>query len=253
MCEIKHVDFYPSDWLEGTSELTLQERGMYITAVALISARGEMVTKEHLHRVCGVHGRTFNAVLGRLLALGKLYEIDGKIGQKRAEKELKNARKRVEKWLKNLDNPAKPNGYDPRAVGNARAHQPPATITKNLESSPASQDSSPACAREAGLAGLADFKILDEWKKEAVAARDAAGQPPVDMEAEARKAEARWEREPPRNPHRAWLGWAATARPDKTNVIDLHPRRSPEEIEAERQAARLIARARMGIPLDAQA
>ena len=256
MCEIKHVDFYPSDWLEGTSELTLEERGMYITAVALISARGEMVTRENLHRVCGVHGRTFNAVLGRLLALGKLYEIDGKIGQKRAEKELKNARKRAEKWLKNLDNPIKPNGYDDRAAGNARAHQPPATITKNLDSSQASQDSSPACAREgdppeeAGLAGLADFKISDEWKKEAADARDAAGQPAVDMDAEARKAEARWEREPPRNRHRAWLGWAATARPDRTNVIELHPRRSPEEIEAERLAGLQIARARMGLPPD---
>ena len=100
---------------------------------------------------------------------------------------------------------------------------------------------------------MANFKISDEWKKEAVDNREAAGKPAVDMDAEARKAEARWEREPPRNRHRAWLGWAAAARPDQTNVIELHPRRSAEEIEAERQAARLIARANMGLPPDLEA
>lgn len=121
MCEIKHIDFYAGDWISGNTSLTLEERGLFITACALIYANGGPVERERLHRACGVHGRTFNAILGRLLALGKLYEEDGKIGQKRAENELKKARKRLEKWAKNLDNTIKPNGYDDRAESNARA------------------------------------------------------------------------------------------------------------------------------------
>ena len=192
---------------------------MFITACALISARGELVTKEHLHRVCGVHGRTFKAVLGRLLALGKLYEIDGKIGQKRAEKELKNARKRVEKWLKNLDNPAKPNGYDPRAVGNARAHQPP-TTNKNLDQPSQPRESSPAGAREgaagaeeAGLAGCS--KISDEWIEEARAERQRRGLCEVDLRKEAEKAEDHWREHPPNYPRAAWIGRACRALPER--------------------------------------
>jgi hypothetical protein len=135
MTDICHVDFYGREWIEGTLELTLAERGMLITAEALICSRGEPVTVDHLHRVCGVHGRTFKTVLGRLLALGKLFESDGKIGSKRAEKELKKARNRLEKWSKNLDNPTKPNGYDHRAGGNARAsnHQSPEVREDTLE------------------------------------------------------------------------------------------------------------------------
>jgi len=121
MCEIKHIDFYAGDWISGTTALSLEERGLFITACAMIYGNGGPVERDRLHRACGVHGRTFNAILGRLLALGKLYEEAGKIGQKRAENELKKARKRLEKWAKNLDIPIKPNGYADRAAGNARA------------------------------------------------------------------------------------------------------------------------------------
>lgn len=124
MCEIKHVDFYAGDWLAGTASLTLEERGLYITACAEIYNRGEPVERDRLQRACGVHGRTFNAILKRLLGLGKLTECDGKIGQKRAENELKKARKRAEKWLKNLHNGAKSSTYASRAEGNARVLPP---------------------------------------------------------------------------------------------------------------------------------
>lgn len=124
VCEIKHVDFYASDWNDGTCDLTLEERGLYITAIAQIYSRGGPVERDRLKRACGVHGRTFNAILGRLLALGKLTECDGKISQKRAEKELKNARNRVKKWLKNLENPEKSDTWFGRAGGNARTYPP---------------------------------------------------------------------------------------------------------------------------------
>jgi hypothetical protein len=158
-------------------------------------------------------------VLGRLLALGKLFESDGKISSKRAEKELKKARKRVEKWLKNLDNPTKPNGYDDRAGGNARAHQPP-TTNKNLnqpsqpgESSPARAREEAAPAEEAGLAGCS--KISDEWIEAARVERQRLGLCEVDLRKEADKAEDHWREHPPNYPRAAWIGRACRALPER--------------------------------------
>lgn len=124
MCEIKHVDFYASDWLGGTAGLTLEQRGFFITACAAIYDNGGPVERAYLKQLCGVHGHTFNAILDKLLKLGKLVEIGGKIGQKRAQKELKKASNRVQKWLKNVDKSENSKAYADRAGGNARALPP---------------------------------------------------------------------------------------------------------------------------------
>ena len=83
--------------------------------------------------------------------------------------------------------------------------------------------------------------------------RERLGLPKLDLRKEADKTQDHWRDHPPDKPHAAWLGRARIARPDGSNVIELQPRRSPEEIEAERQAAKLIARANMGIPVEAWA
>lgn len=238
MPKICHVDFFADDWLSGTSELSLAERGLYITACALIYSRGEPVEREHLHRVCAVHGRTFNTLLDRLLALGKLVEEGGKIGQKRAEKELKKARNRLEKWSKNFDNVANSDSYADRAGG-----KPPATIRESKKelSQPAKTESLPRAraheadppearprepvavrapepagvAAPAGPARLAkDLKIPEEWIAEAQEERTRSDLPPVDMHEEARKTEKHWRQHPPHSPRAAWLGRARRARPE---------------------------------------
>ena len=38
--KIRHVDWYPDEWLSGTFELSVDERGAYITIVSMIYARG---------------------------------------------------------------------------------------------------------------------------------------------------------------------------------------------------------------------
>ena len=273
MCDIKHVDFYARDWLEGTSELTLEERGLHWVACSMIYSRGGPVTRDHLRQVSGVDGRVFKRVLKRLLDLGKLVEQDGLISQQRCSNELAKAELRLSKWRKNLDNPAKPNGYDRRAAPTATSQE-----SKSLESSQSSQSPSPARAREApppqaprpkpppdaarpvlseaGLAGLRDFKIPEEWVVEATSRRHAASLPELNVRKEADKLQDRWRdaKRLPNDPWLAWITWALIGRPDKTNAIEPQ-QRSPEEVEAERQAARLEARARMGItePLEAQA
>lgn len=136
MCDIKHVDVYPTDFIAEMADLTLEERGVYATAYMLISAAGGPVERDRLKQACSVHGRTFRRVVDRLLALGKLKEEAGKIGEKRAENGRKNAEKRVEKWLKNLDNVGKSTTYADRAPGNARAkgnQEPPLKDSSNLK------------------------------------------------------------------------------------------------------------------------
>lgn len=96
-----------------------------------------------------------------------------------------------------------------------------------------------AHAREAGKAGwLADSKISDEWIAEAAAERKAASLPVVDLVAEAAKACERWRHDPPRNPHRAWLGYAMAARPEGVANGSDGPTGPPPSIE---EARRILA------------
>ena len=88
---IRRVDFYPDDWLSGTSQLTVFERGVYWTACALIYNQGGPIERAHLRLVCGGHGRPFNKGLSRLLALGKLIADGDMIDQARCERELLRA------------------------------------------------------------------------------------------------------------------------------------------------------------------
>jgi len=97
MSKPRRFDFYPDDWLGGSGELSIEERGVYITACAAIYSRGGPITRDHLRRLCPCHRRIFDRVLNTLLDLGKLFETsDGKLGQNRCEIELKHARKRLE-------------------------------------------------------------------------------------------------------------------------------------------------------------
>ena len=139
-----------------------------------------------------------------------------------------------ERSLKNLSQPS-------LSPSPARAREAPPPQAPRPTPPP---DAARPVLSEAGLAGLADLKISEEWKKEAAAAREAAGQPAVDMDAEARKAEDHWREHPPNNPHTAWLGRARIARPDKTNIVKFRPRQfTPEEMAAglERALAKMRA------------
>lgn len=95
-CKVNHVDFYQADWLGGTVGLTLEERGFYITACAMIYQIGDGVPIDDLRRACSVDGRVFKRVLGRLVEAQKLEERDGKIYQKRCAKELAKAVSRLQ-------------------------------------------------------------------------------------------------------------------------------------------------------------
>jgi uncharacterized protein YdaU (DUF1376 family) len=113
--------------------LTNAERGLYITACALIYSAGGPIERQHLRSACSDHGNAFNRQLKRLVNLGKLIENGSEIDNKRCENELENARKRGEKARENGAKGGRPNGLENPKVSAAEKltinHQPSTTRT----------------------------------------------------------------------------------------------------------------------------
>lgn len=97
MAKVRRVDFSPDEWLAGTMSLDNAERGLYITACALIYSHGGPVPIDELKARSVDHGNSFNRQLRRLVALGKLVRNGSEITNKRCENELEKAGKRAEK------------------------------------------------------------------------------------------------------------------------------------------------------------
>lgn len=108
MTKVKFVRFFADEWIAGTAALSAVERGIYITACAFIYSSGGPVAKADLAKVCGCTKRTFDRVIGRLIAIGKLTERDSKIDSKRCENELEIARNRSETAAKNGEKGGRP-------------------------------------------------------------------------------------------------------------------------------------------------
>lgn len=100
------IDFYPHDWLVETGRLTLEQRGLFITIVALIYAnRGAIAHDEGwIARAANCSPRLARKVIGELVQLDYLQLInDGngaKVAQKRCEKELNIKRSQLENGSK---------------------------------------------------------------------------------------------------------------------------------------------------------
>ena len=94
--KVQRVDFSASDWLGGTSSLSLQECGLYIKICALIYTAGGPVSKADVRNIVpSVRYETFNSLLLRLVEKGKVSFENGLIDQARCERELARARRRM--------------------------------------------------------------------------------------------------------------------------------------------------------------
>lgn len=102
MSKIRRVDFSPDEWIAGTRDLELDERGAYWDVCSLMYSRGGPVADDEswLARALGCHVRTWRKIRARLLALGKLriVVIDGAdhLTNGRAERELGRAFDRID-------------------------------------------------------------------------------------------------------------------------------------------------------------
>lgn len=81
--------------------LGVDERGVYITAIAAIASHGGAVEKDELRRLCPCDLRVYRRCLETLLKLRKLVEKEGYLTNKRVVSELKNGRKRIVNAVKN--------------------------------------------------------------------------------------------------------------------------------------------------------
>lgn len=97
--KIFRIDFYPKDWLIDTAQLSPEERGLYIQIVMLIYAKEGPIDNDPqwIAGVSGCSTRMAKSLVGKLVEKGFLsINSDGKIGQKRAENELKSKRTHLE-------------------------------------------------------------------------------------------------------------------------------------------------------------
>ncbi len=128
--KVRRIDFSPTEWLEGTTELDCATRGLYITACALMWARGGPIDRELLRATCRDHGHAFKRQFGLLIQKGKLIVNDGQITNKRAINELQNAEERSVNGAQNAAKRWKNKelqGGSPLLDGNAN-HQPSTII-----------------------------------------------------------------------------------------------------------------------------
>lgn len=100
---------YPSDFIAGTISLSLEEAGAYSYIIDLIHDRGGPIPDDPqwIARVCGCSTRKWKGIRVKLIQAGKIYENDGFISSKRAEKDAetnaKEARKLSESGAKGAE------------------------------------------------------------------------------------------------------------------------------------------------------
>lgn len=134
--KVRRVDFSPDEWIGGTIGLSNADRGLYITACAMIYSAGKSIKISDLFAACVDHGNALKTQLDRLVEKGKLLRNGDKIDQKRARKELQKAQKRSRKARQNglkggrppnnISDLQKPDGLqDSKAP--VRDHQPSTT------------------------------------------------------------------------------------------------------------------------------
>ena len=94
----------PAAFLEGVMGLTAEERGFYITLIDLLYARdGYDVQDELVCSAMGCNPRTWRVVKRRLMACGKVREVDGQLTANRVELVLNEARMKGQLGAKSFE------------------------------------------------------------------------------------------------------------------------------------------------------
>jgi len=100
---MKYISFEPAAFLEGVIELSLEERGFYITLIALNYARAKKngssewqigdVTDDLVIKAAHSRRDVWRRAKASLIAKGKIIEINGKLVANRVETEIKRVTK----------------------------------------------------------------------------------------------------------------------------------------------------------------
>lgn len=97
MSKVRRVDFSPDEWIAGTRELSMEERGAYWDVCALMYSRGGPIADDDawIARTLGCNPRKWRSLKASLVAVGKLRIEGGQMVNGRAERELKRAQSRL--------------------------------------------------------------------------------------------------------------------------------------------------------------
>lgn len=97
MSKIRRVDFSPDEWLAGTRELTLEERGAYWDVCSLMYSRGGAIADDDawVAKALSCNPRTWRAIKARLIKKGKLRIEADHIINLRTVREIQKAENRV--------------------------------------------------------------------------------------------------------------------------------------------------------------
>ena len=98
MSKIFRFDCYPHDWLLDTSRLKPEDRGIYVQIVMLIYARGGQIDNDPkwISGSCNCSTRLVAASISRLVQMDFIQLSDGKLTQRRAQRELNAKRAQIE-------------------------------------------------------------------------------------------------------------------------------------------------------------
>lgn len=99
MSEAPWFRFFPSDWLNGTHGLSLVQKGLYITMVAMMYDRGEplKIKREALARRCSVTLRQVSDALDILIEEGKILDTPEGYWNERVARELHVRDEKIQK------------------------------------------------------------------------------------------------------------------------------------------------------------
>lgn len=97
MSKIRRVDYSPDEFLSGTSDLDVAEKGAYWVVCSLIYSRGGPIPDDAkwIATVAGCSVRMWSKLRERLVGIGKLKIEGGFLSNKRAAEELLKAENRV--------------------------------------------------------------------------------------------------------------------------------------------------------------
>lgn len=86
---------FAGDFIAGTLALTLEEKGAYSMVLDMIYDRGEAIPDDPqwIARVCGCSTRKWKQIREKLIEVGKLWEAEGRLFNKRAEKQITSEEK----------------------------------------------------------------------------------------------------------------------------------------------------------------
>src|SRR5215469_5599456 len=98
MSRIRHIDFYPDEFLSGVDGMSAEQVGIYWLVCSKIYSRGRSIPDDDREnaRIFRIDQRTWKRVKAELIAQGKLRTDDGKLVNARCLTELVKANKRID-------------------------------------------------------------------------------------------------------------------------------------------------------------